>query len=529
MTEESAPTPATDAMGILPKWGHLCLFGALAVVSLIPIWMTEHFPSQNGPWYLLIVQMFKEFNNPAYDYSEYYRINWHPVPHMLHNLVVYGLSYLMPLLAAEKAALSIYVVGLPLSIFYFLSVIRPQNMILGYFGFIMIHTYSFYRGYHNFSLSLPLFLTTFSYWYSHRDRLNAKHIVVLNVLSVLLYLSHLFVFAYMSCCIGWCCLIFDRNFIKGVKKTLIATWPGWVFFVDYFILTKTQSNWIDHEDIHFLKLHESAEFFFRKFFYTISLPAYVLASLVSAWILLLVIRRGVKMVRTPGMVRQVFSTDPMVSLLIISVVAFLILPNKFVGWHKVNLRVVPIAFFFVLACADSFSNVVKASRALFLATVTVSTLLVNGFTAREIVRMEDSLQQYLSGIEHYDGNSPLLPIFIENPPFGEVRPLTRAHEYYNIAKGGANNRGVAQVNTLVSMWYLKYPVSDMLPKYKFKDPQSTLPDIKNTYSCILVYGDDPTVIENLTGAGFKLAHEAGKLKLLKNSQPVNYKPPVNAD
>lgn len=520
-TTKTTELPSIESStSVLPRGGHILLFTILTLGALVPIWIAPHFPSQNGPWYLLIVQMFKEFGNPTWDFAEYYQINWHPVPHMFHNLMVLGLSYVLPLLTAEKVALSVYVIAFPLSIFYFLSVVAPDRKELGYLSFLMIHTYSFYRGYHNFSISLPLFFTIFAIWLKHRDALSKKHLAIMAVLSLALYLAHLFVFAFLACCIGWYRLAEKRSFKAGVISALSATWPGWILFVDYFILTKTQSAWIKPEDTLFLLPHESIEYFVRKFFYTVSFPAYVLATLPWAWLVYLLIRRAMA-VRSEGRsFWKEIADNPMLSLLVILLIGFFVVPYKFLAWHYVNLRMIPLILGVMIACAAVVPSLSRRVQTGILATVCLAALCIDGLLAREVVRMDAMLGDYLSGIEAYEGNTPLLPVNVENRAIGQVRPLTRAHEYYHIAKGGANGKGVAKVNTLVSMWYHEYPVSKMFPKYNSKAPEKSMPRICETYGYVLVYGKDDELYRQLDKNHFDLVHEKGKLRLYRNQRPV---------
>ncbi len=516
MTDDSSSLPTATSASLFPGWGHVCLFTLITATSLVPIWIAPHFPSQNGPWYLLIVQMFKEFHNPAYDYSEYYRINWHPVPHMLHNIVVYCLSHVAPLLTAEKLALSIYVVGLPLSIFYFLAAASPRNAFLGYYGLLMVHTYAFYRGYHNFSLALVLFFTAFGYWLHHRDNLRKRDLAVLAVLSALLYLAHLFVFGLLACCIGFYVLVGTGSFKKGTIAAVSATWPGWLLFVDYFILTKTQSEWIKQEDTTFLMPHEALEYLVRKYFYTISFPVYLLAALPWLMVVFLLVRRMLTTFREEHQSLRSALRDPLLATLAVMLIGFFIVPYKFLAWHYVNLRMIPVIGALMLACAGAGITIDRRLRGVIVGIVCAASICINFMLADEVVKMDQELEVYLSGIEHYDGNTPLLPIHLENPPHGQVRPLTRAHEYYNIAKGGANGSGVANVNTLVSMWYHQYPATTMFPKYDEDNPAESMRRIRETYGYVLVYGEDPQVVKNLEANDFELVHHKEKMRLFKN-------------
>lgn len=116
---------------------HIGLVAALTIVSLVPIWTTTFFPSQNGPWYVLAAHTLANYANPDSNFSEYYELNLYPIPHLLHTLVVSVFCSIVPTLVAQKLAISLYVIGLPLSVFFFLRQAAPDRISLGYFSFLM--------------------------------------------------------------------------------------------------------------------------------------------------------------------------------------------------------------------------------------------------------------------------------------------------------------------------------------------------------------------------------------------------------
>ncbi|MBI1929032.1 hypothetical protein HYR99_32900, partial [Candidatus Poribacteria bacterium] len=150
---------------------------------MIPIWSAEYFPSQNGPAYLLIIHMFKEFHNPAFNYSDYYELRPFISPYLLFNLIVYLLHFIFSLLISEKIGLSIYAILLPLSVFYFLKIANPGKMYLGFVSFLYIYNFFLFRGYFNFCLAIPIFFFCFGYWLNHKENLTLARIVILNVLA----------------------------------------------------------------------------------------------------------------------------------------------------------------------------------------------------------------------------------------------------------------------------------------------------------------------------------------------------------
>jgi len=95
---------------IFTKKSYIILAILLIINSLVPIWICKYFPAQNTPGFLLIVQMFKEYDNPAFNYANYYDLKLTLIPHLLFHIIVYLFSFVFPIIMAGKIALSISVI-----------------------------------------------------------------------------------------------------------------------------------------------------------------------------------------------------------------------------------------------------------------------------------------------------------------------------------------------------------------------------------------------------------------------------------
>lgn len=185
----------------VPFWRspfHRILLPLLMAGSLVPIWSSPYFPSQNGPWHLLTVQMLHEYANPAFNYAEFYVPSVHAIPHLAHTLLVYALAFIFPLLVAQQIAISVYALLLPISVFVFLATVNPSRMAFGYISFLLIYSVPLFRGYHDYVLGIPLVLLTLTYWLRHRHQMTAWHIAGTMLLIVCVYLSHIFNFLVLG-------------------------------------------------------------------------------------------------------------------------------------------------------------------------------------------------------------------------------------------------------------------------------------------------------------------------------------------
>jgi hypothetical protein len=506
----------------LPGW-HIYLMLALMAASLLPIWITAQFPSQNGPWYLLVVHMVKELGSPQWNFADFYQVNWNPVPHSLNELLMLGLYYFMPLLTAEKVALTVYALALPLSIFYFLGAVAPKWKFMGYLSFLAIHTFTVYRGYQDFSLSIPLFFFAFTFWYRHRDTARLPHWILLALLSAAIFLAHLVTFVMLAGTIGYFRLLETRQIRKALFACLAVTWVGWILVVDYVFLIEEKHSAFRPEDTSFVPFHTALESIARDMFYTISPLAYVIAVLPWLWLAYFLGRRIWRSVRQSGGLREL-SSDPIFVITTSLAVTYFVTPEKLAGWHEVNTRLVPFMLLMGLACGGSVASAAtRRIRLALISTVAVAAVIVYGLLAVEVVRMNRDIEEYVSGIPYFQPNSRLLSLHSENDAFGQVRPVTRAHEHYHIAKGGANGFSVARYDHLTLLWYRNPPATtfprfrtEAFPEYRTAAFDESLRHVSEAYEHVLIWGRADDLPARLKAAGFRLVHRQGRLQLFQN-------------
>jgi len=86
------------------------LFAALVVISLVPLWVFKYFPSSDGFSRLENAVIIRDFFSAEHNiFRQFYTINV-CLPTWVGHLILAGLSYILPLLIAEKLFLSIYII-----------------------------------------------------------------------------------------------------------------------------------------------------------------------------------------------------------------------------------------------------------------------------------------------------------------------------------------------------------------------------------------------------------------------------------
>src|SRR5436309_2207782 len=111
------PSGPSDTMGVTNMAGCVssllagvfrlfCLepvvFTVLVLLHLAPIWSFPYLPTQDGPSHLANAMMLKDYYVPGTRYHELFGPRWETFPNWTSHLLLIGLLYIVPPLAAEK-------------------------------------------------------------------------------------------------------------------------------------------------------------------------------------------------------------------------------------------------------------------------------------------------------------------------------------------------------------------------------------------------------------------------------------------
>ena len=182
----------------ISKYRLTYLIILLILINLIPIWAFKFTPTQDGINHIYNAYILKEYNNPNFtQFRKVYDLNIIPFPNWTSHAFFFLALYIMPPLVAEKIFLTIYIILVPLSFFYFYKSVDKRLWIFGFLGFLYSYNVLLHLGFYNFVLSFPLYFFILGYWWKHRENLIWKQGLILNALLALTYFSHLFSFAWV--------------------------------------------------------------------------------------------------------------------------------------------------------------------------------------------------------------------------------------------------------------------------------------------------------------------------------------------
>ena len=174
-------------------------FLLITVIHLLPLLLLKFFPALDGAPHLhnanLIVQLLWEGNS---ELSKYYQINPLPVPNWSGHLILAFFGWFLPGFIAEKILLIGYVFGFAYAFRHLIRDINPGNVVLSYLAFPFMYTFVLFLGFYNFSIGIVFMMLTLSFWIKGEGRdLDNKGILLLGLLFLLTYFSHLLVFGVL--------------------------------------------------------------------------------------------------------------------------------------------------------------------------------------------------------------------------------------------------------------------------------------------------------------------------------------------
>ncbi len=491
------------------------LAAVLGVASLAPIWAGEFFPTQNGPWYVLVSQMLLEWNNPQFNYNEYYDLKWHPIPYLLHYLLVWALGHAFPILIAHKIALSLYVIVLPLSCYYYLYATRARHPWLGIIGYLLIYNYCFLRGYQNYAWGIAMVLFALGHWQRHHAHWNAPRLVLQTFLTLLVYFCHVVALGSLGVALAvelW----FDRaHWRRNVATLALVFAPTLACLAEYIVVNATSNAWFDAQDVQWLWPHAAAEMLVRKLLYGYSTTAYYAALVAIVPLTVLAVHEAA--MRLEDYIQdEEFDHDDTrrFTLAAVFTVLYFLMPYHFYGWHYVDVRVAPFVVIFAMAAVTG--DLAAAWRKPLLGVVALAAMFGYAIDVYHVRRLNNDIHEYLSGLEHVPPNAKMLSVVGQDHTLGLIRPHNKIYEYYAVFRGGVNGGGIGQFNTATPLWYKNYPVSDLFPTFDADEaPQKPLEKYAEAYDAIIFWRATEETRQQFAAVGFtpKFEHEKGRLQI----------------
>lgn len=174
----------------MPQSGVVLVVLVSVIQAIVVCWF-PFFPSQDGPTHLHNADILNRYNSPDGKLArEYYTINTRPDP----NWVVHGaLACSMRVVSwrmAERMLLCLYVIGLPMGLWFLLRHVRPGSEVLAAMGLPLTLNYPLHMGFYGFCLGLAAFVWSIGLWFSCRGKFTPGRTAILSLAWVGVYFLH---------------------------------------------------------------------------------------------------------------------------------------------------------------------------------------------------------------------------------------------------------------------------------------------------------------------------------------------------
>ncbi|MGH9410831.1 MAG: hypothetical protein ACRD1V_15415 [Vicinamibacterales bacterium] len=92
----------------------LLLVAIVALLAAIPVWIPAFPPMADLPQHAFQVMLLREMAQPGFPYRHLFEVNWF-TPYLVGYLLVFGLSFVVGIVAACKIVVSLTIAGIPIS------------------------------------------------------------------------------------------------------------------------------------------------------------------------------------------------------------------------------------------------------------------------------------------------------------------------------------------------------------------------------------------------------------------------------
>lgn len=206
------------------------LFLLLVVLHLLPVALLEYFVTHDGPSHVYNSHIITWLLGNDELTSRFFLFNPHPEPNWIGHALLIFFNFFFAGNISERILIALYIAGLPLSFRYLALTLNKNAFWVSYLVFPFIYSLLFYLGFYNFCIGIPVLFYSTAFLLRSGTRLNSKKIILLAVLALLMYFSHIFVLLMFVPVVYL--YVLSETFFAPREKTIFS------FIKNFFIRAK---------------------------------------------------------------------------------------------------------------------------------------------------------------------------------------------------------------------------------------------------------------------------------------------------
>lgn len=177
---------------------YYLIFSFLLLLQLCPIWFTPYPAMHDYPNHLARAQILHDYSaNESYQAT--YERNWRLIPNLAMDLIVPTLMRTFHIEIASRIFLSLIVTLFAIGVHsmgFAINNDRPHwNALVSMF---FLYNFTFSYGFVNYMFGLGVFFITLALWLRWRSAWTFNRLVVLSLLAMICYVSHLSAFVFLG-------------------------------------------------------------------------------------------------------------------------------------------------------------------------------------------------------------------------------------------------------------------------------------------------------------------------------------------
>ncbi len=371
------------------KAGVVVLLAVVAATLILPVWIVQYPPLLDYPDHLARTFILSHLHDSAYQFSRYYTPQWGPYPYLSMDVLLVMLQQAFPIAIAGKIFLSLCLIGVPLSCWWFVRNANPGNDWIALWGLFVAFNQFFLESFVAFQLSLIACFVLLGFWLRWAPRISLKRWFILLLLTMLTYFSHLIGFILAGFVVTMYSLIARR----GIRE-LLTSWllfvPGCILYLISGLGTHNGSY------LHFRTLDEKWDEFIHTLFggYSARLTT-ITAFIAVACIALAWIRN-----------REFRWNWRWIFVSVLALGLYVALPYSYGETFDIDVRVLPVFFIVMFAAADFGARRAKIIGAIALVLFAARVVTI----ARTFRSEQPELQAISRGVAMMKPNSLMLTI-----------------------------------------------------------------------------------------------------------------------
>jgi len=229
-----------------PNFRLFAIACGLIFFCCLPIWCVEFYINQDGVPHLYNAFLINEILNGNDTVSGFVSINHSLIPNLTgHWILALLLKIFSPQITFKLFVTLLFAVSALSALWLRVQIVGTQNVVTAMLlSFVLAFNWMWFLGFYNFILGASGVAFTLGLWWRWRENLSFTRILIIILLVVFVFFSHLISFAILCGLLGLLSLSQWKH--ENFKRTFVGTFLALIFtaplLVNYLIISRSNAQ-----------------------------------------------------------------------------------------------------------------------------------------------------------------------------------------------------------------------------------------------------------------------------------------------